>query len=334
LLWFVIIGGVDFVAHCQFTWYGFQHHAMPISSVFSVIPPRLQSIFARHRSPSNELSYWYRPHTAVDKLPVVFLHGIGVGLWTYVPFLAKLNNTTCESDQIGVIAVEILPISFRLTKAPLEKLDFLGQMEVILESHGWDKFVVATHSYGSVLGTHMIKSPVFGPRIEAIVLTDPVSIMLHQPDVAYNFTRRKPRHGNEWQLWYFASMDPGVAHALGRHFFWRENIIWKEELLNLPEASTSDSPVGAHGKQRKVAVSLSGCDLIVDTFTVAQYLAEGEDWIPGKAGAYGQTQSSTSHLTKDGIEVLWFPKLDHAQIFDNPKDQERVCSVLRQYCVL
>ena len=50
-------------------------------------------------------------------------------------------------------------------------------------------------------------------------------------DVAYNFTCRKPREANEWQLYCelaalrpsivlidvpdFASMDPSVAHTLG-----------------------------------------------------------------------------------------------------------------------
>ncbi|ORY70283.1 uncharacterized protein BCR38DRAFT_385135 [Pseudomassariella vexata] len=307
-LWILIIGLVDTYTHCRLACSGFQYYAQPRSTAFSVVPLRLQSLFARHRSRSRELAYWYRPHTAKGKLPVVFLHGIGIGLYTYVPWLAKMKPPVNEDGQIGVIALELLPVSFRLTKAPLEKLEFLSQVEEILETHGWDRFVLATHSYGSFLGTHMIKSKTIGYRIESVVLIDPVSIMLHLPDVAFNFTRRKPRKANEWQLWYFASMDPGVAHALGRHFFWKENIIWKEELL-----------ARGGSKQRRVAVCLSERDLIVDTITIAEYLAGEEDW--------------ERHLMKDGIEVFWSPGLDHAQVFEKKADEDRMASVVTRYCI-
>ncbi|KAI1859679.1 uncharacterized protein JN550_011874 [Neoarthrinium moseri] len=344
-IWFILIGLVDFITHCQFLWNGFQYYAQPKAKFLSVIPLRVQTLFARRRSKSAELSYWHRPHTATDKLPVVFVHGIGIGLWTYGPFLSQLNGSSDDGGQIGIIAVELLPISFRLTSSPLTKLEFLRQLGIILESHGWGDFVLATHSYGSVLASHMVRSPEFGPRIKAAVLVDPVSIMLHQPDVAYNFTRRKPRRANEWQLWYFASMDPGVAHALGRHFFWNENVIWKEELLALPQqltAQESREPRGSATPEnqatRALAICLSERDLIVDTMTVAQYLADGESWVPGRGGGGDETghsepdRSSNYFLTGDGIEILWFPGLDHAQAFDTPADQERICKVLRRYC--
>ncbi|KAH6645581.1 hypothetical protein BKA67DRAFT_585627, partial [Truncatella angustata] len=75
------LGLVDLATHCRFAWNGFQHHAQPRSKVFSVIPPRLHSLFARKQSSSGHLSYGYRPHTTSDKAPVLFLHGIGIDLW-------------------------------------------------------------------------------------------------------------------------------------------------------------------------------------------------------------------------------------------------------------
>ena len=98
--------------------------------------------------------------------------------------------------------------------------------------------------------------------VSSTLFIDPVSFLLHTPDVAYNFTVRKPRRANEWQLWYFASKDPGVAHTLGRRFFWSENVMWKEDVEDLVR----------EGKQ--VAVSLGGRDLIVNTAAVRRYLAD------------------------------------------------------------
>ncbi|KAI1135953.1 hypothetical protein F5Y05DRAFT_415549 [Hypoxylon sp. FL0543] len=351
--WYLVIGLVDIVSHWKLTRNGFEYHAQSPSTMFSVIPPRLQNIFTHRSSASRGLSYWHRPHTATDKLPVLFLHGIGVGLYTYVQFLARLNAESggeSGQGQIGIIAVEILPISFRITGAPLSRLEFLRQIATILDAHGWDRFVLVSHSYGSALASHMLRSEDLSYRIASAVFVDPVCILLHLPDVAYNFTRRKPRAANEWQLWYFASMDPGVAYCLGRFFFWKDNIVWKEELVGITTNSSAEA-VGVGGQggrttarpQRKVAVCLAERDLIVDTRMVAQYLsADGDGWIVPNPAERGGTSSgrwsmeqdrwSNGDLTRDGIELLWFEGLDHAQVFDTKENQDRLISVIRRHC--
>ncbi|KAF5239117.1 hypothetical protein FANTH_10066 [Fusarium anthophilum] len=313
LVWYIIVFFLDQATHFAFRWHGFDFHRRPRSSALRVFPPRPQELFPGLKSPSTRLSYWHRPHTAEDKLPVVFFHGIGIGLWTYVRFLAGLHKTGDGNGSVGVIALEILPISFRLTPAILDKAEFLAHMTSILEHHCWHKFALVSHSYGSVLTTHMLHEPSFQHRVPSVVLIDPVTIMLHLPDVAYNFTRRQPRRANEWQLWYFASTDPGVALCLGRHFFWRENILWKEDLLG---TQSDGHPV------RHVAVTLSGRDLIVDTTAVAEYL--GVDLGNGRSGMVAESHN--------GVEVVMFPKLDHAQVFDDRVSRESVIQMVRSRC--
>ncbi|KAI1100303.1 hypothetical protein F4804DRAFT_49486 [Jackrogersella minutella] len=353
IVWYLAVGLVDFASHCLLAWNGFHYHAQSPSSILSVIPPRVQDLFTHRYSESEGFSYWHRPHTAAGKLPVVFLHGIGIGLYTYVPFLARLNSELGGQNgqgQIGIIAIEILPISFRLTGEPLSRPEFLRQIATILEVHGWDRFVLVSHSYGSALATHMLRSDNLADRIASAVLIDPVTILLHLPDVAYNFTRRRPKEANEWQLWYFASMDPGVAHCLGRHFFWKDNIVWKEELVGVARGSSAELVgVGGQGVRatarppRKVAVCLAERDLIVDTLMVARYLgADGDEWVvpsPADRGdassngwSMGQDRWGNGYLTRDGIELLWFRGLDHAQVFDTRENQDRLCSVIRRHC--
>ncbi|ODA79540.1 hypothetical protein RJ55_05134 [Drechmeria coniospora] len=295
LLWYSIVFLVDQLTHLAMLSHGFQFYARSPSVALRTIPPRPQELIALRRSPVSDLSYWYYPYCRTNgELPIVFFHGIGIGLWTYIRFVADLRAAKTR----GVIAIELLPISFRLTAPPPDKLRFLLQMVTILGHHqGWDKFAIASHSYGSVLATHMLRSPALGHRVASIVLIDPVTIMLHLPSVAYNFTRRYPSKANEWQLWYFASTDPGVAHCLGRHFFWRENIIWKDELVS---------------SGRRAAVCLAGRDLIVDVAEVLQYLKSND-------------QDST-------IEVLVFPHLDHAQIFDDPSARRRALDLVSSHC--
>ncbi|KAI7773593.1 hypothetical protein LA080_010363 [Diaporthe eres] len=225
--WYAIVALLDIITHVLLSLNGFEYYAQPREK--PVFPPRIQQRFSSRRSSAGSLSYWHRHHQS-DGLPVVFFHGIGVGLLPYLRFLKEMSAIGNGRGQAGIIAVEVLPICFRLTDPPLDKETFLRQLTAILHHHSWERFTLVSHSYGSILSTHAIKCPELQAKIPAVVLIDPVSILLHLPDVAYNFTRRRPKTAIELLLWYFASTDPGVAHCLGRYFFWRDNAIWADEL--------------------------------------------------------------------------------------------------------
>lgn len=216
-----------------------------------------------------------------------------------------------------------MPISFRITHASLGKEEMCAEILTILRAHGWDDIVLMSHSYGSVVSTHMLDTPSLRKRVAALVLADPVSILLHLPDVCYNFTTREPRQANEHQLYYFASKDIGVAHTLARHFFWSQNILWKHDLEGMP-----------------VTVSLSGRDLIVDTDAVGRYLTN-----PAPNGSTHDQNGTATKNERDeewksrewkgeGIDVLWFEHLDHAQVFDSEATRRRLIKVVKRYCDL
>jgi len=324
LTWYLIIFLVDTAAHAVFYLQGFRHYSQSLRKSLRVFPPRISHlVLPAERSVAADLSYWYRPHKSPNKLPIVFLHGIGIGLWTYIQFLSELNSSTKDhDDQIGILAIEILPISFRLAfDEPLASQEFARQVSKILSHHDIHEFVLVAHSYGTVLTTQMLRSPKLAPRIASLVLVDPVSLLLHQPHVAYNFTRRKPRTAGQWQLWYFASMDPGVAYVLGRHFFWRDSIVWKEDLLERNGRDGEENGNGVSEKAwRRVAVFLAERDLIVSAPAVHRYLEAEED-------------DGCVVVSEGGkVEVTLFPELDHAQVFDSPEDREKVLAVIRAYC--
>lgn len=384
LLWYVIVSGIDLTTHIYLAMDGFRYYSPPLRQTLAVFPPRLQALPAllpfpgakRYSSASEHIGFWFRPHTARNTRPVIFIHGIGVGLWPYTRFLDEIGRTPGSSGrpagedegQTGVMVLEILPISTRLTGPLLRREVFLRELRTILAvnapewlDHG---FVLVSHSYGSVLTTHIIRDPDLAPHVHGVVLIDPVTLLLHLPNVAYNFTRRPPQKANEWQLWFFASMDVGIAEGLGRHFFWRENQIWKEELVSgLLSEETSKVLTRSKGRnqnpdrspaltRRQVAVCLGGRDLIVDTQTVAHYLARPGDMADsdaskeqeavdalfkaGKAGsvASGHSPRCTRYLAPSGVEIVWFPTLDHAQAFYSREDRQQILNVIGQYCSL
>lgn len=127
--------------------YRFRFHSASYIQAFSVFPPRPLTLIGRNRTSADGVTYWYRPHTSQTKLPVLFLHGIGIGLYPYVNFLAELYKQSKDADgEVGIIAVEILPVSFRIAGAALAKDELRKQLLTILNHHGFEDFVLVSHS--------------------------------------------------------------------------------------------------------------------------------------------------------------------------------------------
>ena len=310
LLWYMCVSVVDTITCCLMQWHSYSFYRLPLKRIFTVFPLRPWALLSRHRSSAKNLTYWHRPHLSKTRLPVLFIHGIGIGLYPYVNFLAEVNRTgeLATDDDIGIIALEIMPVSFRLTGSALPPDQMCSQILQILREHGWQKVVLVSHSYGSIISTHLLHDSEAAGYFGPVLLIDPVTILLHLPDVAYNFTCRPPKSGPEYQLWYFASMDQSVARTLGRHFFWSLNVLWKHDLMD-----------------RAVTVSLAGKDLIVNTEAVGRYLTN-DGLSSAENGDYKVRQ-----WRGQGLDILWFKELDHAQVFDSTRNRRILANVVRVY---
>ncbi|KAI0073954.1 alpha/beta-hydrolase [Panus rudis PR-1116 ss-1] len=284
LIWYAIVSIVDTYTTITLMRHGFIHYLQ--RDWWAHFPPNLLAKYSR-TSPHPHISYWYRPHRSKTKQPVLFLHGIGIGLWTYVPFLFDL---IARDPDVGIIAVESFAISMRISPRPVSREIVLEAVTTILDKHNLPEVVVVGHSFGTNLAAYMLKHPHLSKRVAASILVDPIPFLLHLPPVAYNFLYREPKTANEWQLWYFASQDPDIARTLTRHFFWAESILWKEDL-----------------KDKRVGVVLSGRDQIVDSLEVWRYLTDQGEADP------------TFHWQKDGMEVFYYPDLDHSKVFDTAR---------------
>jgi pimeloyl-ACP methyl ester carboxylesterase len=213
--------------------------------------------------------------------------------------MAFFEELICLDSDIGILAIELLSISMHITSPPLSSSATCTAISQILDDLGLDRVVVLSHSYGTVVTAQMLHSHL-SPRISAIFFVDPIPFLLHLPDVASNFIYRQARSANELQLWYFASRDPDISRTLSRHFFWSENVLWKEELVGRP-----------------VAVWLSGQDQIINSEQVRKYLTK--------------EPTASKYWATDTLEVLFDPNLDHATVFDTKDRRKRLLDVLDRF---
>jgi len=354
--WWQIVCIVDTFTSIQLYSHGFTHYNT--RKWFHAFPPRpLLALFSRPSTDTvTNIPYWYRPHRSRTKLPILFFHGIGIGLLPYVPFFREL---AAQDPDVGILAVEILPISMHITETPLVRDAMCDAITRILNAHGLRRIVLAGHSYGTAISAFLLRrqwgsvdkplplpaSPMQGTNhvtncahdgdgdggnlIAATLLMDPIPFLLHYPAVAYNFVYREPRRANEWQLWYFASRDADIARALSRHFFWFESVLFREDVLRSagPNDEGGREAVSTH-KPMPVTVMLAGRDQIVDAPAVRAYLTGCDEQVAQPTeGAEG----SPSRWTQDELEVLYFPELDHATVLDTPRRRAPLLQVLRRF---
>ncbi len=183
---------------------------------------------------------------------------------------------------------------------------------MITSSLNISEAILVSHSYGTVIAGHIMRSqqlaqreqfPSLPTKITAYCFVDPIPFLLYFPDVIYNFLYRTPSSANEWLLWYFASRDADVGRTLGRHFFWMENVVFREDL----EGET-------------VGVVLSGEDQVLPAKQVWRYLT-------------GEEADDESHRwvsENSMLEVLYNPSADHATIFDRKKTRTRLLEIINR----
>lgn len=172
------------------------------------------------------------PGTSSSKrsLPIVFLHGLGIGLGQYIPMLTQLSR-----HKDGVVILLQPHISTAIFSSKF--LDPPGKDEQaqatisILQKHKMERCTTLSHSNGTmVLGWLLRTAP---EMFQRNILVDPVSFCMWEGSVCYSFIHRRWASGVEALLGYFVGRELGIAHTIGRSFIWFDMILWTEEFPSL-----------------------------------------------------------------------------------------------------
>ncbi|KAK1700489.1 hypothetical protein BDP55DRAFT_743505 [Colletotrichum godetiae] len=356
LLYYMVIGLFDNLMALYLLTQGYRYYKQSVSTFFKVFPVRFINLFPFKQSAASKMSYWYRPHKSATQRPVVFIHGLGVGL---IPYMFWLH--TIPKD-VGILAVEMLPISSRVTTWPLPSTPELCEMVAkcvaqqrasqpapgVGERGVWDDFVLIGNSYGTLLMGQLLQRADFAPRVAASILIDPVSLLLHLPDVAFNFTRREPTpsirgrtgHGNEWEIWWASATDAGTAYTLARRLCWRESLMWREMLT--PSLRTVEAGYYASGSPEEIAifgngvqagmrstVVLGGEDCVTNPRAVASYVYSGDvRWTMDDLESWKQYEWSGT----EELELMFLNGKDHGQGIMVPYPYKPIQTVIETYC--
>eukprot|EP00743_Colponemidia_sp_Colp-15_P010786 GILK01011928.1.p1 GENE.GILK01011928.1~~GILK01011928.1.p1 ORF type:complete len:508 (-),score=75.85 GILK01011928.1:313-1836(-) len=279
--------------------------------------------FERHRKGS--FKYWLRKvDSMTDLRPVVFAHGIGAGLVTYLQFIYRLRSMNRP-----LFLLDLPHISMRITTAVPSMEATVNSIADMLNSHstgsqfkstqnldqGVDssvrrrrfsadttqsatssvdvsrplKALFVGHSFGTIVVSWVIRQR--PDLVENTLLADPVSFLLCRSAICQNFAYRKPVY--DW-MYFFVCQELYISHSLFRHFWWFQNVLYVEDLYSIP-----------------TTVVLAGNDSITPSVEAREYLEKRRE--DGSAP----------------LKVLWYPTFGHAHFtLSAPAQREALQAVM------
>mmetsp|Transcript_21694 Transcript_21694/g.45270 ORF Transcript_21694/g.45270 Transcript_21694/m.45270 type:complete len:758 (-) Transcript_21694:32-2305(-) len=198
-----------------------------------------------------------------EATPIVFVHGIGIGLIAYLGLVDKLaaTNRTVFLPEVSCVTGFRAWMGPSSVKSPAMVASTLTAM---LGSHGYMKATFVGHSYGTSWLSFMAK---WAPEaVDSLVFLDPICFSLHTSHLTRKFVYQRADPGN---VAYLIRTDLMVHFTLQRAFPWSRVALFQEEL------------------PCKTAVFLSEKDCLVPSGAVWEYLKK-KGGVMSKSDGHGE----------------------------------------------
>ncbi|GIM06354.1 hypothetical protein Vretimale_10681 [Volvox reticuliferus] len=128
-----------------------------------------------------------------DDTPLVFLHGIGLGLTPYLRLLSRL--VTVSGGRRPVYAVQYKHVSMRLTATIPAPHEVANDVAAFLVSRGVGRMSLLAHSYGTLVASALTKlaaASSSAPGVSRLTLVDPVCFAMFLPHLVRNAIYQQP----------------------------------------------------------------------------------------------------------------------------------------------
>lgn len=174
-----------------------------------------------------------------NKVPILFWHGTGIGLFYYKEFLTRLILTGQP-----VIAFESPFLGMRWVSHIPEPDEVVDGVQAILTKHGIKRVCIGAHSYGTLHVSRYLQR--YPEAVQSVYFIDPVIFFMFTGKTVQNFyyypeTKTDP-------ITTFVARDIHHAAALARRFYWSVLNIWSNHL-------PSNTLVVLSGKDKVVSVA-------------------------------------------------------------------------------
>lgn len=195
--------------------------------------------------------------------PILFLHGLGLGLNEYALALQALLRPHGRPAPYPVL-IPLQPwMSYEFFSPrflhPWNHVEAPALLHGILTRHGFDRchISILSHSMGTIVHAWLMRA--WPTLIARSVFVDPVCFQLWEPHICYRFLYKPTESFVEFVLRYFAARELGNANLLTRHFDWSSNVLLMHDLWK-------------HHTPDDVRIYLAGEDTVLHAWRVLHLL--------------------------------------------------------------
>jgi hypothetical protein len=187
--------------------------------------------FKKYYSPKTNICYWYKIKKDSKSDPLMFFHGLGIGIIPYLNFIIEMSNNITV---ICPVLPNISNVYFHPLKFNLCNNDFFpnfslikNEIDQILSLHKINSINIIGHSFGTFILSSLLLSSSLRHRIKEKIFIDPVCFHSNLVKVLKSVDIKKDDDGSLKPkiLHYFIYLDIYVKYALNRNLFSME-FLW------------------------------------------------------------------------------------------------------------
>lgn len=167
--------------------------------------------------------------------PLVFVHGVGIGVAGYLPFLLqlkkRLHRYVCNGIEHHrtILLLELPHVSMRLDVDIVPRMDEIAECTAIAMARlNLPAALWVAHSLGTFVFAAINR---LQPQLVAgVVMIDPVCFLLYEADLLRNFCYRQPKSPMQIIQHYHISRELSISYFFHRHFWWHECVQFPKDL--------------------------------------------------------------------------------------------------------
>lgn len=171
--------------------------------------------------------------TDPDTAPILFVHGVGLGLTPYIPLILELARLLPRRP---VLLLEARHVSVGLAPRAASTDEVAAAARAVLAAHGWASAACVGHSYGTFVLSRLAQTA--PDVVQSLVLLDPVCMLTIYPQLLKNFVYKPPSAWSAGARAALAAVDSArflfsrdltVAEAFCRRFAWHRECLWPQD---------------------------------------------------------------------------------------------------------
>ncbi len=187
-IYYAAIAAVNSLVHVGLKGLGFKH--LPEFDT----PTKSQAIYYRAKEVDTDA-----PKSITQALPIVFIHGIGIGYAHYFGVVSSLPT------DVDVYLLEWPNVAMQMNSCGPTPHETITAITKLFAAHGHKAGCFVSHSLGTVMMSWLLKDVHACKLVASSVIMDPVSFLLCDPTVATNFVYREPTTPLEFMMHFFVS---------------------------------------------------------------------------------------------------------------------------------